>query len=190
MNDPKEKHMKAVIRVIKYLNGTINYGICYTGETSLNVYSDSDWASTPSDRKSITGYIVTYSGGPISWKSKKQQVVALSTTEAECMALTESIKESLWLLQIFQDINVIVKLPITIHEDNLLCQKLLENPIFHNRTKHIDLKYKFTKENIESGNVNVETINSEDNLADILTKPLPKAKFKHLRWLSGLRPLD
>jgi len=190
INDPKEKHWIAAVKVVKYLSGTQRYGICYNGNGDLNIYADSDWASTPSDRKSITGYIVTYAGAPISWRSKKQNVIALSTTEAEFMALTESIKEALWLIYIFRDINVILKLPIVIYEDNLLCQKLLENPRFHNRTKHIDLKYKFTKDHIEAGTIKVESTNSADNLADMLTKPLPKIKFKHLRWLAGLRPLD
>ncbi|EMG45193.1 Polyprotein, partial [Candida maltosa Xu316] len=186
MKDPKEKHMKAAIRVVRYLNGTFDYGLCYSKVGELQVYADSDWASIPSDRKSITGYIVTYAGAPISWKSKKQPTVALSTMESEFMALTAAIKETMWLLQLFENFDVIVRLPITIYEDNTSCQKLAQNPVFHDRSKHIDLKYKFTKQHIEEGRIKIESIKSENNVADIMTKPLPKHLFKTLRSLSGM----
>lgn len=89
--------------------------------------------------KSITGYIVRYGGAPISWKNKKQSTVAMSTTEAEYLALGEAVKEALWIILLFKEMRVPLQLPIPIHEDNNSCILLAEHPVFHMRTKHIDI---------------------------------------------------
>ena len=115
----------------------------------MKVFCDSDWGSDASDRKSITGYIVQYGGAPVSWKSKKQPTVALSTTEAEYLALTEATKEALWISLIFKEMNIPLTLPVPIYEDNNSCILLAEHPVFHQRTKHIDIRYHFIREHVQ-----------------------------------------
>mmetsp|Transcript_5436 Transcript_5436/g.6857 ORF Transcript_5436/g.6857 Transcript_5436/m.6857 type:complete len:155 (+) Transcript_5436:92-556(+) len=140
--------MKCAKHVLRYLKGTQDIGHNYNTDNRLHIYCDSDWESDSSDRKSITGCIVEYGGAPISWKSKNQPTVALLTTEAEYLALTEAIKEAIWIAQLFKQLNIPLTLPISIYEDNNSCILLAEHPVFHQRTKHIDIRYHFIREHI------------------------------------------
>ncbi|CAK1594595.1 unnamed protein product [Parnassius mnemosyne] len=127
-------------------------------------------------RKSNTGYIFMMNGGPVSWASRKQNTVALSTTESEYMAASEAAKEILWLRQLLIDIDE-PQLVITLCIDNQSAIKLIHNPIYHKRTKHIDIRYNFIREKVEQNVINVQYVKSSNQLADFLTKALPSGKF-------------
>lgn len=115
-------------------------------------------------------------GGPVTWASRKQNTVALSTTESEYMAASEAAKEILWLRQLLIDIDE-PQLVVTLCIDNQSAIKLIHNPIYHKRTKHIDIRYNFIREKVEQNIINIEYVNSSNQLADFLTKALPPSKF-------------
>ena len=141
-------------------------------------YCDADFATNLDSRKSQTGYVFTLYGSAVSWKSGLQSVVALSTTEAEYMALTEAVKESFWLKGILNDFGVRQK-AITIHCDSSSAISLTKHQIFHERSKHIDIRLHFIKDEISKGEVKVHKIGTDDNPADMLTKVLPVSKYLH-----------
>lgn len=132
-------------------------------------------------RKSNSGYVFIYCGGIVSWSSREQTCVALSTTEAELIALCEAAKECIWLKRIITEIGQILTEPITIYEDNTSCQKLILNSNNSNRTKHIDIRYYFVKDLINKKIMNCTYCPSDDMLADIFTKPLNNIKFDKFR---------
>ena len=148
-------------------------------------FSDSDWGGSVSDRKSISGYgfQLSESGPLVSWKSKKQQTVALSTCEAEYIALAETVQEGKILKQLCVDLGILqVSNSILINVDNQGAIKLAKNPTFHKRSKYIDVKFHFIRSEVQQGTVSLSYVASEDNLADIFTKPVSRVrldKFKH-----------
>lgn len=180
VNNPSQQHVNAIKRVIRYLIDTKDYFIKYGESNDLIGYSDSDFASDVDTRKSTTGYIFQMNGGPITWCSQKQKTIALSTTEAEFVAACESAKEILWLKQLLSELGENYNC-ITLCVDNQSAIKLINNPSYHKRTKHIDVKYNFIREKVELGLIKVEYVPSNEQLADILTKPLPAQVFAYLR---------
>ena len=141
-------------------------------------YCDADWGSS-ADRKSITGYVfkLSESGPAISWKSRKQPTVALSTCEAEYMALASAIQEAKFLRQLLGELlNIFALDPTTIHCDNQSAIFLAKNPVQHQRSKHIDIRYHFIRSEIQSGTIDLRYIPSEENLSDLFTKPATKLK--------------
>jgi len=186
--NPTEAHLTAAKRVLRYLKGTRNVALKFekTGSSSLIGYSDADWAGDIDDRHSTTGIVFTMAGCSISWPSKKQATVALSTTEAEYVALSAAVQEAVWLRKVLSDLNLPMSEPTTLREDNQGAIAMTKNPIAHGRTKHIDIRYHYVKEAVENGVISLEYCSTEDMLADILTKPLPKHKFENLRKRIGL----
>lgn len=182
---PRLSHWKAVKRVFQYLNSTPTYGIMYgkgrdqVGD--LECYVDSDYASDIDTRKSVTGYVLKYFGGPIVWKSTKQATVATSTTEAEFVAASQACKETMWARQLLHELNAPPKQPTNIYVDNQGAIKLIVNNQIHSKSKHIDIKYMFVREVVQLGKVEIKYVRSEDNQADILTKALPRDRFEKLR---------
>lgn len=181
---PHEEHLLAAKRVLRYLKGTINYAIRY-GETSdeLTGYVDADWAGCCIDRRSYTGYIMKMSGGSISWESKKQPTVALSSTEAEYMALTQAGKEIEFLKNIMMELKVesLLKLPVRINCDSNGARNLSKNVGYSPRTKHIDVRHHYIRELINRNIAAVDYINTIENPADLLTKAL--GRIKHLKFI-------
>jgi hypothetical protein len=177
------EHLVAAKRVLKYLKGTIDKGIIYRGHkdpdhsTSLIGYSDSDWGSDIDTRRSTTGYIFTLNSGAISWGSKLQPTVALSSAEAEYMAVSSAVQEGVHLRQLLGDLGYRLDEPTTIYEDNMGCIALSNNPVFHKRTKHIDIRYHFVRERVESGVIEIKYLPTNQQLADIFTKPLSKQRI-------------
>jgi len=174
---------------LKYLKGTVKSGICFSSnvhESSLKCYSDSDFAADSETRRSVSGMVMTYAGGAITWASKKQQSVSLSTTEAEFVAASEAAKEIVWLTRLFNEITELGEIPI-LQVDNQSAIKLIKNPEFHKRTKHIDVRYYFVRELYEEGKIGVEYVATQEQLADIMTKPLAKGPFQELRGKLGFK---
>jgi hypothetical protein len=178
ISDPTLVHWQAAKGVLRYLAHTSTKGITYRGSNlALIGYCDADYAGDPDTRKSTTGYVFVLNGGAISWSSKRQPTVAASTTEAEYMAAASSVKEGLWLRKLFNSLD----LPITtvdINCDNQSAIKLLKNPVFSVRSKHIDVVHHFARERIQSKEVTFHYIPTTDMAADMMTKILPANKHE------------
>lgn len=190
--EPTKEHMIAVKRIMRYLKGTRNFGLEYTKDGNKNCigFSDADWAGNSDDRKSISGYVFQISGAAVSWKSKKQQCVALSTAEAEYMALSFAAQEAIWMKQLVTDLNISCGTDsVLIFEDNQAAMCIAKNPQYHGRSKHIDIKYHFIREQIINGNIKLKYCATQDMVADIFTKALSKDKFVKLRDMTGVKDL-
>jgi len=188
MECPTELHLMAAKRVFRYLKGTINFGVLYRkgGSESLSAYSDSDYAGDVEDRKSTSGYVFMLSSGAISWSSKKQPIVTLSTTEAEFISATSCACQAIWLRRILQQLGQNQEESTTIHCDNSSAIKLCKNPVLHGRSKHIDVRFHFIRELTNMGVVEVIHCNTQNQIADIMTKPLKNDAFVKLRGLMGI----
>ena len=145
------------------------------------MFSDSDWATSRIDRRSISGYLSLFANGPVSWSSRKQPTVALSTMEAEFMALASATCEAIWLRELSSELGVQDQGPISINVDNDAAMMFPQSVMFHARSKHIDIRYHFVRERVASNEVKLNHCASEDNLADIFTKPLLRPLFEKLR---------
>lgn len=144
----------------------------------LTGYCDSDWGSSE-DRCSITGYCFKLSDkGPlVSWKSKKQRVVALSTCEAEYVAISYAVQECSFLSQLYAETTGLQRNTVVLHVDNQGAIALAKNPVYHQRSKHMDIKYHFIRSQVDNENVKLVYVPSDENVADMFTKPLPKSKL-------------
>ncbi|KAL2347419.1 hypothetical protein Fmac_001419 [Flemingia macrophylla] len=184
---PKESHMTVVKKILKYLKGTINCGLWYPKGTTSNLigFSDADFAGCKLDRKSTSGTCHIFGECLVSWHSKKQACVVLSTAEAEYIAAGSCCAQSIWLKQRLQDFGLKLK-KIPLMCDNTSAIKITKNPIMHSRTKHIEIRHHFIRDHVEKGDCEVEFVKSEDQLADIFTKPLPKERFFDLRNRLGI----
>jgi hypothetical protein len=182
LSNPLKYHWVGVKHVFRYIKGTLDYKLCFRKSDEINLYgySDADWAVSMEDRRSVTGYCfsLTKSGPLISWKSRKQPTVALSTCEAEYMALAACVQECLFLLQLLNDFMCTQTMPITIYEDNQGTIELSKNPIQHQRSKHIDVRFHFIRDEIMKNKVKIEYCPTMEMLADLLTKPITKAKLE------------
>lgn len=187
--NPKQAHLDAIIQAYAYAKGTATAGITYRKQQvpALLGYVDADWAGCPDTRRSTTGYIFTLAGGPISWSSTAQRVVAQSTCEAEYMALGDAVKEAVWIKNFINDLNVSIQFDsIPIHVDNEAAIRLSKNPEFHQRSKHIDLRHHFIREHVQDGTITIRWISGKDNPADMLTKALDPVKFEGICKLLGI----
>jgi len=186
--NPGRVHWEAVKRIIQYLKGTIGWEITYgTKVKDLEGYTDAD-GSTNEDRHAISGYVFLIDGGPVSWSVKMQEIVTLSTTEAEYVAATHAAKEALWLRSFLGDILGPLNSATTLYCDNQSAIALTKNDQFHARTKHIDIRYHFIRYVIQNGSLCFEYCPTEDMTADMLTKALPSPKAKHFASALGLHP--
>ena len=181
MNKPRAAHLVAAKNVLKYLKGTINQKLVYCKSAkplSLHGYSDSDYAGSE-DRRSTSGYCFKLcpESALVSWKTKKQDVIALSSCEAEFISLTYAIQEGKFLRQLYADMLKIDRSNFDLFIDNQGAIQLSQNPIHRQRSKHIDVKYKFIRHEIQSGIVVPRYIPTNLNVSDMFTKPVNKAKL-------------
>ena len=191
MENPQQEHWIAVKRIFRYLQGTKEHGIRYQPSDEINFrgYSDADWAGDHFDRKSTSGYAFVLLGGPISWGSKKQSSVSLSTSEAEYIALSLAIQEGKWIHRLLCEILKAANESgpeLVILEDNQSCIKMTKNPVNHGRAKHIDIKYHHIRDEVKRGEVKLEYCETSAMLADIMTKGLSGPRHKGMTAALGI----
>ncbi|GJS62784.1 retrovirus-related pol polyprotein from transposon TNT 1-94 [Tanacetum coccineum] len=177
---PKTSHLEAVKRIFRYIKGTTHLGLWYPKGTGIEtiVYADSDHAGDYVDRKSTSG-IYTFVGCCLtSWFSKKQTALAISTTEAEYISARKACQQALWMKQALINYNVRLE-DVPIMCDNKCAIDLSKNPVQHSRTKHIEIRHHFLRDNVQKGHISIEKVPSVDNIADILTKPLKRESFNY-----------
>ena len=155
-------------------------------EFELVGYCDADWAGDKTDRKSMTGYLFKLGNSIVTWKCKKQQTVALSSTEAEYMALGDAVKELLWIKQLLHGLGLKSNTISKIYEDNEGCKLLSEHPVHHQRTKHIDIRHHFIRYHIQNKEVEIKSISTNYMIADMLTKSLNRVKFNEIVEMAGM----
>ena len=187
--------MLAAKRVLRYLAGTRTLGLTYRGNdthtatVTVECYSDSDWASNPQDRRSISGYLACLGGTAIDWHSKRQPTVALSSAEAEYVAACFAGVEVVWLRRFIGDIGFTQKKSTQLSIDNQSAIAMIGAKGSEEKRKHISVKYHYVKQLAEKGILSIKWVKSEDNLADIFTKPLGIQPYKSLRnKIMGIQP--
>ena len=182
---PNKQHWTAVKRILRYLKGTQHFGLLYKSTLAENCtgYLDADWGGDLDDRKSTSGYFFQMGG---AWKSKKQTCVALSTAEAEYVALSSAAQESLWLQQLLSGLTKQPAKSMIIYEDNQSAISMAKNPNFHGKSKHIAIKYHFVRVQVSNGTIELKYCKTNNMIADIMTKGLTGECFEKLRTLIGL----
>jgi hypothetical protein len=186
--EPRHEHWIVAKHVLRNIRGTINYGLRYTASSDIQLhgFTDSDWAGSAEDRKSTSGMCFSLGSTMISWGSRKQKSVALSTTEAEYIAACEACTEAIWLRKLISDLFDQIPDSTIIHCDNQSCIRLSEHPVFHERSKHIEIKYYFIRDKVQEGEVKLQYIPKDEETIDILTKPLSRINFAYFRDKMGI----
>ena len=188
MNNPTEEHMEAALRVLRYLKSTPGKGLIFKKNSNrgIEVFTDADWAGSIMDRRSTSGYCTFVWGNLVTWRSKKQSVVARSSAEAEFRAMAHGICEGIWLRRLLSELKVKIPDPIKLLCDNQAAISIAKNPVHHDRTKHIEVDRHFISEKIESKVINLVYTPSQQQNADILTKALHRPTFEDLSSKLGM----
>ena len=183
MENPGILHWKALITILKYLKGTMNYGLLFDGNLVASDandkfpivgYADADWGGNES-RKSTTGGVITVGGNVVDWLCNKQQTPALSSCEAEYIATGATVQSMMWINSLLQEMGlrtVLEEMPLRVHNDNQSAIAICKNDVLHDRVRHIDIKHHFIRDLIENKNLTIDWIPTADQVADIFTKPL------------------
>jgi hypothetical protein len=193
MEKPTVKHRSAVKQIMRYLKGTLEFGLVYTQTKSEEVlvgFSDSDVGGDLVGRRSTGGMSFYLNESLVTWNSHKEKTVALSSCEAEFMAATEAAKQALWLRTLLGELTGTKARKVTLFIDNNSAIALMKNPVFHGRSKHIDIKYHFIRECVERGQILVKRVCTNDQKADALTKPFAAVKLAVMRYLLGVCELS
>lgn len=182
MAAPRSTHFSAVLRILRYLKGTLFHGLHLSSLSPLELYAytDADWAGDPTDRRSTTGYCFLLGTSLISWRSKKQSVVARSSTEAEYRALADTTSEILWLRWLLQDMGVTFSSATPVYCDNRSAIQIAHNGVFHERTKHIEIDCHFVRHHLLQGSLQLHSVTSHDQFVDLFTKSHPPGRFRDL----------
>ncbi|KAK9134561.1 hypothetical protein Syun_013891 [Stephania yunnanensis] len=187
LSNPGKVHWEAVKWILRYLRGTSKMSLCFGGsKPTLEGYTDSDMAGDLDGRKSTSGYVFTFAGGAVSWQSKLQKCVALSTTEAEYIAITEASKEMLWLKRFLQELGLKQEDGYAVNCDSQSALDLSKNATYHCRTKHIDIRYHWIREVVNDHEMSLKKIHTDKNPADMLTKVVTREKHQSCTKLVGL----
>lgn len=182
--------------MLRYLQGTQKLGTCFNkanGNLPMEVWTDSSWGEDPDNSRSTSGYVVMMAGGPVAWKSTKQQSVALSSTEAEYMAQTAAATNVMWTRGLLKELKIQGAIPdraSVIYADNQGTIKLANNPTFQKRSKHINIRYHYTRDLIDQGKIELEYRSTKEMIADGLTKPLGPVKFAKFVESLGLSTVE
>uniref|UniRef100_A0A2N9GGL3 Integrase catalytic domain-containing protein n=1 Tax=Fagus sylvatica TaxID=28930 RepID=A0A2N9GGL3_FAGSY len=182
MSTPTTIHLAAAKRILRYLRGTLNHGIAFSpGPIQLSAYTDADWAGDPDDRRSTSGYLVYLGSNPITWSAKKQPTVSRSSTESEYRALAIASAELCWIRTLLKDLGIYLSHTPILWCDNVSALAIASNPVFHARTKHIEVDFHFVRERVLRKDLLVQFVSTVDQLADIFTKSLPTHRFLALQ---------
>jgi len=184
--NPGREHWEAVKWILRYLRGTSKVCLSFgSGPAALTAYTDADMARDIDTRKSTSGFVLTFAGGVVSWQSRLQKCVSLSTTEAEYIATTEACKEMLWMKRFIEELGLEQE-NYVIFCDSQSVIHLSKNPSLHSKSKHIDVRYHWIRDVLEKKLLELEKIHTDDNVADMLTKPLAKERHGICRQLAGM----
>jgi transposase InsO family protein len=182
MSAPTTVHLAAAKRILRYLQGTLHHGIAFTpGPLHLSAYTDADWAGDPDDRRSTSGYLVYIGSNPITWSAKKQPTVSRSSTEFEYRALAIASAELCWIRALLKDLGIFISHTPILWCDNVSALAIASNPVFHARTKHIEVDFHFVRERVLRKDLEVKFVSTIDQLAEIFTKSLPTQRFIDLQ---------
>ncbi|GJR14351.1 secreted RxLR effector protein 161-like protein [Tanacetum coccineum] len=180
--DPRNNHLKAANRVLRYLKATSGQGVLISqaGDPILTAYCDSDWLGCPYTRRSRTSYMLLLGGTSISWKTKKQSLVSRSSAEAEYRAMASTVSEIIWVRWLLSELHGHNPLAIPLFCDNQAARHIANNPVFHERTKHVEMDCYFVRERVKSKEIILMKISSKMQIADLLTKGLPAHQLQFL----------
>ncbi|MCO5564727.1 hypothetical protein L7F22_018395 [Adiantum nelumboides] len=188
---PRKPHLDVVRRTLRYASATLDYALFYDANTELQLsgFKDADGAGSACDRRSTNGFMFSLGSAAITWSSKKQPTVALSSTEAEYKGAAVAACEVAWLELLVGDLGIQVQRPVVIHCDNLNSIQLARNSVFHARTKHIEVHYHFIRERVLDGSIDLTFVRIDEQVADIFTKALGAEKLRRFRAMLGVREL-
>nr|GEX12202.1 ribonuclease H-like domain-containing protein [Tanacetum cinerariifolium] len=177
MHDPREPHFLALKRILRYVRGTLSYGLqLYSSTTStLVAYSDADWADCPTTRRSTSGYCVFLGNNLLFWSSKRQSTISRSSAEAEYQGVANAVAETCWLCNLLHELHTPLSTATLVYCDNVSAVYLSSNPVQHQRTKHIEIDIHFVRDLVSTGRIRVLHVPSHYQYADIFTKGLPTA---------------
>ena len=179
MHAPSKEHMEAVYRILRYLKSAPGKGLLFSknGTSNIEGYTNSDWAGDQTTRRSTSGYFTFVEGNLVTWKSKKPKVVARSSAEAEFRGMAHGVCELLWIRNILRDLGIKYATPMNLYCDNKTAIQIAQNPVQHDRTKHVEVDRHFIKENLDEKIIQFSFIQFESQLADILTKAVSRKVF-------------
>ncbi|XP_038687471.1 uncharacterized mitochondrial protein AtMg00810-like [Tripterygium wilfordii] len=182
MQKPTQVHMNAANRVLKYIKGTLDHSLFYPATNVLQVrgFCDSDWAACTHTRRSVTGFCIKLGDALIGWKSKKQKTVSRSSAEVEYRAMASAVSEMSWIHNLLKELQIKAIYPMDLYCDNQAAIHIATNPVFHERTKHIELDLHFTRDKVQEGLIKLAHLRTADQPSDLLTKPLSVQRIHHL----------
>jgi hypothetical protein len=186
--EPRRVHLVAAKHVMRYLKGTMDYGLSYDGDHdfTLSGYTDANWAGSVADRKSTSRCCFSLGSAMISWQSRKQSSISLNTVETEYIAACSTSCEAIWIQKLLTVLFYLEMRATAILCDNKKCIKMIENHVFHNMSKHIEIRYHFIRDMVQRGALKIQYISTDEHVADMLNKPLSHVKFQHFRDKLGI----
>ncbi|XP_026436952.1 uncharacterized protein LOC113334946 [Papaver somniferum] len=189
MQSPRVSHWEAALRVLRYLKGHPGQGILLRKDSALQLtaYCDFDWASCPLSRRSLTGYFIFLGGSPIFWKTKRQHTISRSSAEAEYRSMAHTCSNLTWIKALLKSIGVFHSQPMSLYCDSQSALHIVANPVFHERTKHIEIDYHYVRDQIQTGVVINSYVRTTAQLAEIITKALGRPQFEQLLCKLGIR---
>ena len=209
MSSPQKAHLDAAHNILRYLKHSYDYRILFHHDVPLSLegFTNADWGSCPETGRSIGAYLFKAAGGPISWMSKRQLTILRSSTESEYKALSDGVQEAVWISRLLIELQVLSQSPTSLHQtnseiqtqlepslviqcDNQSAIKLAKNPVFHARSKHIEIHHHFIRQRVLEGEIGLQFISTSQQPADILTKSLGITKFEHHRNTLNLYSLQ
>jgi hypothetical protein len=179
--EPRHVHLVAANHVMRYLNGMLDYGLCYTGDHDFKLfgYADSDWVGSASNRNNTSGCCFSPESAMTSWKRKKKSSISLSTAEEECIVACSASCEAIWLQNLLSGLFDLEMEAIVILCDNQSCIKMMENPMFHDKSNHIDIQYHYIGDMVQRGDGRLQYDGTDEQIEDVLTTPLSHVKFEY-----------